>query len=279
MNAKTVGLAPLGLSCATLPRYSGSADVPAGTVISGKLITSGLNLSAGNITIEKSCIQPTSAGRGMPIISTQDYNTFKIASSKVTVRDSEIDGSKLSKESAAWATGTMGNANLVSNYIHGFGSGIAVMKSGSSLDVRIERNYVTDLIAWGDPATTGNHCDAFTVRDFTAASRADRQLAIVDNRFDANSGNDTGALFIQSYSGRIDNVLVQGNYLEGNGYQMGVNELNDPYSNLRAVNNRFSGTGFGATYVQRGPGWAQWADNYIYSSSGADAKGSVVRQP
>ncbi len=279
INANTVGLAPLGLTCSSLPVYTGSSSVPAGTTVSGKRFTGGLDLSAGNITIENSCIQPTSAGRGMPVVATQSFNTFKIAPSKVTIRNSEFDGSKLSTEDAAWATAFIGVADLISNYVHGFGSGIAIMNSGSSLNAQIERNYVTGLVAWGNPATTGNHSDAFTIRDFSDRSRPDRQLTVLNNRFNSNSGSDTGALFIQTYSGTIDNVLIQGNLLEGNGYQLGLNQMNESYSNLRSVNNRFSGTGFGATYVQYGSGWTQWDSNYIYSSSAADGKGAVVREP
>ncbi len=279
INANTVGLAPLGLTCSSLPVYTGSSSIPAGTTITGKRFTGGLDLSAGNITIENSCIQPTSAGRGMPVVATQDFNTFKIAPSKVTIRNSEFDGSKLAIQDAAWATAFIGVADLTSNYVHGFGSGIAIMNSGSSLDAKVEGNYVTGLVAWGNPATTGNHSDAFTIRDFTNRSRADRQLTVVNNRFNADSGSDTGALFIQTYSGSIDNVLIQGNLLEGNGYQLGLNQMNDSYSNLRSVNNRFSGTGFGATYAQGGSGWTQWDSNYIYKSSATDSKGAVVSEP
>ncbi|WP_010205779.1 DUF4082 domain-containing protein [Salinibacterium sp. PAMC 21357] len=279
INANTVGLAPLGLTCSNLPAYTGNSSVPAGTTITGKRFTGGLDLSAGNITIENSCIQPTSAGRGMPVVATQNFNTFEIAPSKVTIRNSEFDGSKLSIQDAAWATAFIGVADLIGNYVHGFGSGIAIMNSGSTLNAQIERNYVTGLVAWGDPATTGNHSDAFTIRDFTDRSNANRQLNVINNRFNADSGSDTGALFIQTYSGSIDNVLIQGNLLEGNGYQLGLNEMNSSYSNLRSVDNRFSGTGFGATYVQRGSGWAEWSNNYIYKSSATDGKGAAVSKP
>lgn len=279
INAKTVGLAPLGLTCSSLPAYTGNSSIPAGTTVTGKRFTGGLDLSAGNITIENSCIQPTSAGRGMPVVATQNFNTFKIAPNTVTIKNSEFDGSKLSTQDAAWATAFIGVADLIGNYVHGFGSGIAIMNSGSTLSATIEGNYVTGLVAWGDPATTGNHSDAFTIRDFTDRSNADRQLTVLNNRFNADSGSDTGALFIQTYSGSIDNVLIQGNLLEGNGYQLGLNEMNSSYSNLRSVDNRFSGTGFGATYVQRGSGWTDWSNNYIYKSSATDGKGAVVSKP
>ncbi len=279
VNENTVGLAPHGLSCESLPAYTGSSTVPRGTTISGKRVTTNLDVSAGGITIERSCIQPSRAWRGLPIVSTQNNQTFTVAPEKVVIRDSELDGSLLDQESAAWATGVMGNADVISTYIHGFGSGIAIMNSGRQLDVLIERNYVTDLIAWGNAATTGNHTDGFTIRDFSAAERADRQLVVRNNRFGSDSGNDTGAFFIQAYSGRIDNVTVEGNLLEGKGYQLALESKNYGYSNVRAMNNRFTGTGFGPAYVTGGSGWQQWQDNYIYSASAADGKGRLVSKP
>lgn len=276
VTASKVGLAPFGLSCAKLPKYTGSYRVPAGARISGKLIPTGLDLSAGDIVIDKSCIQPTSVGMGMPVLATTNYNTMKITTRKVVIRNSEIDGSKLDSKSAAMSTAFIGIADLDSNYVHGFGSGIGMMNTGTSLDALVERNYVTGLVAWGDPATTGNHSDAFTIRDFTDAARADRQIVVRNNRFNCASDNDTGALFIQTYSGRIDNVLIVGNLLEGNNYQLQLGQLNYPYSNIRADNNRMSGTGYGALSVQGGPGFARFTRNYIYSASAFDGKGKAI---
>ena len=143
--------------------------------------------------------------------------------------------------------------------MHDVGSGLAILDTGGHLDVLVEGNYVTDLRAWGDGSTTGNHSDAFTVRDFDADSAPDRSLVIRNNRFDSDSGNDTGALFIQTYSGDIDNVFIEGNLLEGGGYQLGLEVNGDStYGNLSATDNRFSGTGYGPTYVTGGEGWSEW---------------------
>lgn len=279
VDATSVGLLPLGLSCGALPAYDGESSVPRGTVISGVRVTTALDLSAGGIVLQNSCIQPDAVPRGLPVLTTQNTNTMQIAPEKVIIRNNEISGSLLTAEYAAMATGIMGNADVIGNYIHGFGSGIAVMNSGDELDVLIAGNYVTGLVAWGDGATTGNHSDAFTIRDFSSERRPDRSLIVRDNRFDCDSGNDTGALFIQTYSGRIDNVLVQGNLLEGNGYQLGLEQKNSPYSNLRAVNNRFSGTGWGPTYVTGGPGWDEWEANYLFDPASTDARGTEVPKP
>lgn len=275
VTAATVGLAPLGLSCDTLPAYSGPDKPAAGAVIRGLRVTKPLDLSAGNILIERSCIQPTGVGQGMPILTTFDYNLVK-AGPKVTIRDSEIDGSKLSQKAAAYATGFIGIADMTSNYVHHLGSGIALYHTGTTQSATIERNYVTDMLGYGNPATDGNHSDAFTIRDFDASLTPTRQAIIRNNRFDCDSPNATGALFIQPYAGRIDNTLIEGNLLEGYGWLLALEKHNNGYSNARAVNNRFFVQGFGAVYEDGGPGWAEWRDNYLYDAAAVDGRGRRI---
>lgn len=214
----------------------------------------------------------------MPVVTTFDYNFIK-AGPKATIRDSEIDGSKLSQKSAAYATGFIGIADMTSNYVHHLGSGIALYHTGNSQSATIERNYVTDMLGYGNPATDGNHSDAFTIRDFSASSTPTRQAIIRNNRFDCNSPNATGALFLQPYAGRIDNTLIEGNLLEGNGYQLALEQHNSGYSNARAINNRFSGTGFGATYRTGGQGWTQWEQNYLYDKNATNTIGREIKKP
>ncbi len=279
LDATNVGLAALGSSCGALPLYTGPADVPAGTVIRGKRITAPINVSAGRIVIERSCVRLETAVSGMPAIATTDYNTLRPAAGTVVIRDSEIDGSLLAPELAAAVTAVVGVADLENNYIHHFGSGIMLMDTGKDRDVLVERNYVTGLVAWGDAAQEGNHSDAFTIRDFDASLQPDRVAMIRGNRFDCDSGNDTGALFIQTFAGRIDNVIVERNLLEGAGYQLGLNEVNAPYGALTAVDNRFSGTGYGPAYVQGGQGWQRWERNHIFDPTRTDGMGEPVPAP
>ncbi|WP_125778247.1 hypothetical protein [Antribacter gilvus] len=279
VDASTVGLRPHGLSCDALPVYTGSWQVPRGTVISGMRITEAIDLSAGGITIERSCVRPGEVSAGNPVITTKSNITGGIAPERVVIRDSDIDGSLLDTESAAMVVAFMGVADLVGNYVHGFGSGIAVMNAGEKHDMRVERNYVTGHVAWGDAAGSGNHSDAFTIRDFSAASRSDRSLVVRNNRFDCDSGNATGAFFIQTYAGRIDNVHIEGNLLEGEGWQLVLHEMTYPYSGMVALNNRLTGTGWGDTYVATGPGWARWQDNYRFGPGAADARGTAIGQP
>jgi hypothetical protein len=197
----------------------------------------------------------------------------------VTISNSEFDGSLLGAQEAAFTTAFIGIADLKNNYIHGFGSGIGLMNTGTSLSSTVEGNYVTQLRAYGDGATSGNHSDGFTIRDFDASSAPGRTVVVQNNRFDCNSGNDTEALFLQTYAGRIDNVTITGNLLEGGGYQLGLNQLNAPYSNIMATNNRLTNTGYGAAYVQGGGGWTQWSQNYVNDTTKTDNVGATIPQP
>ena len=132
------------------------------------------------------------------------------------------------------------------------------------------------MIGYGNPATDGNHSDAFTIRDFAGTNR---QAIIRNNRFDCDSVNATGALFLQPYAGKINNVIIDGNLLEGNGYQLALEQHNNGYTNVKATNNRFSGTGYGATYRTGGEGWTQWTANHLYTATATNGIGKTVTQP
>ena len=277
ITTQNVGLASLGIIGTSLPLYTGSGRPANGTVISDRHITDPLDLSLGNITIERCLIRPTAVGQGLPVLTTNDNNTFVPVPATVTIRDCDIDGSLLDAFSSAMSTGFIGIGNLINNYIHGFGSGIALFNAGTQFDSLIERNYVRGLTAWGDPATTGNHSDAFTIRDFTNSVNPARQAIIRNNRFDCDSPNATGAFFIQTYAGNINNVLVEGNLLEGGGYQLVLEEHSgNTYSNMSSINNRMSATGYGPGYVSGGPGWAMQSENYRYVPGNPDGKGLPV---
>lgn len=281
ITAANTGLARYGLLCDSLPAYNGSYKPAAGTSITGVRLVNPLDLSNGNITIDKSCIQPTSVGQGMPVVTTTDYSLCcRVAPAEVTISNSEFDGTKLPTVKArAQTIGFMGIATLRNNYIHDFGSGMAIFNAGTSLSSVIEGNYVTKLVAWGDPAGDGNHSDGFTVRDFNASTTPSRTLMVRGNRIDCDSGNDSGAFFIQTYGGNIRNVTAQDNLLEGGGYQLVLGGgFGNSYSNMRAINNRFSGTGYGAGYVayDQGSGWTEQRDNYINNPAKPDNKGTAV---
>lgn len=288
LTSTNTGLAPYGLSCGSLPSYTGSGKPAAGTVISNKRVNTTLDLSNGNITIEKSCIRPTSVGQGLSIMTTTDLNNCgsngcAVTPSLVTIRDSEIDGSLTQTSDVAHGCALVGIANMQRNYIHHTGSGICMYNTGSTLSATIEHNYVHQLRAFGSGAS-GSHNEAFTVRDFPTNSNPSRRMNIYNNRFDASSGNDTGAAFIQTYGDNINEVRFEGNLFEGQGYQLGMEASHGNIygTAMRAINNRFSGTGYGVGYVTRNGlsyGWGEWRDNYLNNPSAANNQGAVAPDP
>ncbi|MFS8104398.1 hypothetical protein LFM09_45560 [Lentzea alba] len=276
------GLAAHGLNCDALPVYTGPGSPAAGTVISGKRIEQSLTLFAGNITIEKSCIRPTKLNEAAPLVTTNGpcgSNSCQVTGSPVTIRDSNIDGSKLSASTIAKSCAFLGVGTLQRNYITGMGSGICFYNTGNSLSGLAEGNYVRGLRTAGDA-----HNDGATVRDFPLDRNAGRTLTFRNNRIDCSTGQDTGALFIQTYGGDIDNVTVEGNLLEGGGYQLGLESShgNQYGRNMRSINNRFTGSGWGAAYVtSNGVGykWAVWQDNFLLDMNAPDAKGKPAGSP
>jgi hypothetical protein len=138
----------------------------------------------------------------------------------------------------------------------------------------VEGNYVGQLVPFGDGATTGNHIDGFSIRDFAKNAGDTRRCIVRNNCFDADvNKNATGAIFIQP-SSPVHNVLIENNLLEGAGRCLTL-EQKTGYSNMRAINNRLRPTGWGAVLTE-GPGWTEWRNNFLYDPSLPNAAGAVV---
>jgi hypothetical protein len=282
LTQNNTGLAAQGLNCDSLPAYTGPGNPGAGTVISGKRIEQSLTLFAGNITIEKSCIRPAKLDEAAPLITTNGpcgSNSCQVTGAPVTIRDSNIDGSRLSASTIAKSCAFLGVGTLQRNYITGMGSGICFYNTGSNLNALAEGNYVRGLRTAGDA-----HNDGATIRDFPLDRNPGRTLAFRNNRIDCSTGQDTGALFIQTYGGDIDNVTVEGNLLEGGGYQLGLESgFGNAYGkNMKSVNNRFTGSGWGPAYVTANGvdyKWAVWQDNFLLDPNAPDAKGKAAVTP
>jgi len=279
VTAANVGLAGVGLSCDQLPVYTGSLKPASGTVLSGLRITGPLDLSNGNILIEKSCIRPDRVGEHHDYLVTtttcRDGGCTATQAGNVVIRDSEIDAEHLDASAIAQSCAFLGVGTLERNYMHGMGSGICFFETGAVHSARAERNYVRGLRAFGNPETTGSHNEAATIRDFTDAPG--RTVVFLNNRLDCSTANDTGALFIQPTWLPIHNVRIEGNYLEGGGYNLYLERTgNAGYGNVVALDNRFRSTGWNPVAVASGPGFASWSDNYRYDALKADGKGDVV---
>lgn len=298
LTSTNVGLAPHGLSCDKLPVYDGPVSngnfkPAAGTVISGKLIKRSMNLSNGNITIEKSCIQGDSIinTQGMVVTWEPDGcgNQCSPARGEVTIRDSEFDGSKMSTAAVAKGCALHGLAYLERNYVHDMGSGLCFVNTGDQYSASMINNYVVKLRGDGiDPGTTGSHNETATIRDFPTNKYPNRSMAITGNYFDSSASgrNETGAFFIQTIYGEINNVTLDGNFLKtGGGYNLAL-EVHGGSKlkygrNMKANNNRFDypAGGYGAGYVTDGGlgyGWAEAKENYKSDPSKTDFKGTAI---
>lgn len=277
IKAANVGLAPSGKTCEQLPLYTGPAEIPAGSVIRGVRFSGPISLYQGTILIEHSCFQPTTAGRGLPIVTTTNYNgNFEPGRGKVIIRHSEFDGSLLPPTLAAYATAFIGIADLQRNYVHHFGSGLALYNTGTQLDALVEHNLVTHLLPQDNTISTSHHSDAFTIRDFPTSQRPDRVAIIRANRFNCDSTNATGAFFIQPWHGQISNVRIEANLLEGRGWNLALEQNKHGYSNVSAINNRFTPKQHGAAYNDGGEGWAIWRHNYLFAPGRRDGKGAPL---
>lgn len=273
LSERNVGLAPYGLTCAQLPVYSGSLRPSAGTRISGVRITGNLDLSAGDIIIERSCIKPTS-GDNRALVSNDICGAVDCLVTSplgITIKDSEFDASDIPASQIAASCAFRGVGTLQRNYIHGMGSGICFFGTGFLLSGLAEQNYVTGLRASGS-----SHNEAATVRDLVTTQVLGRTVKFVNNRLNCETGNDTGGLFIQPTWDDISNVYVEGNYIEGGGYNLFLNQAGGTYRNTHSVNNRFRPTGWGPSTVMGGPGWTEWSANYIYDPAQSDGRGRVV---
>lgn len=279
INETNVGLVPFGLSCATLPLYTGSMSPSAGTTISQRRIVGELNASAGNITIEKSCLQPASnSGALKGILNTQTCggNDCWTPNAGTVVRDSEFDATLMSAQATAGTCAMVGLATLERNYMHGMGSGICYFGTGTEGSAEAVNNYVTGLRAYGD-----SHNEAGTVRDFVKNTGDTRAIHWMGNRLDSDTGNDTAVLFLQPTWSDIHNIWVTNNYLEGGGWALysSGGQTGAHIGNAHAVNNRFRSTGWGPAVVDNVEGWVEWSDNYLYNAANPDGRGVLVSDP
>lgn len=289
LTSTNTGLTAVGLSCDGLPRYTGPAKPASGAVLTEVLIDRVLDLSAGDITIERSCIRPKSVTAGTHLLTTTDYGACvndqcPPAKGRVTIRDSEISGKLITAQRIAKSCAFIGVGILQRNYIHDSGSGICFYNTGPQFDAVAEGNYVHKLRSYGSGGNA-SHNSAATVRDFDTRVNPARRMSFRDNRLDISTGNDTGALFLQT-AANIDQVHIEGNLFEGGGYQLILEARwgNDYGRAMSAVDNRFTGTGWGYGYVtdeglRLGYGWNEWRDNYRNAPTQPDNRGSVVPKP
>ena len=276
LTTTNIGLAPHGLSCASLPVYSGPSVIASGTTISGKRFTLHIDVSAGNIVIEKSCFKPTSAN----VALVEGY----YPQGDITISDSEFDGSLVPPASLEAACAFAGGANLLRNYIHDVGSGICQVSSTNTRDIGtipntilIQNNYVHRLFHYNDA-----HHEAATIRDFVMSPDNSRTMRWIGNYLHSDGLYISGGLFIQPTFEPIYNVWLNDNVFAGEGWNLvsGDSTTVNVVRNLHVVNNRFKPgvrEYYGPVDPGAGPGIVEWTENYMLDLSKTDGKGAIVQ--
>ncbi len=232
--------------------------VNTGKTIKNRIITCPLNLEAGGIKIMNCLIQPTEVGRGMPLIISEDS----------TIEDSEIDGSRIPRAIIVMSIAFAGSGKIIRCDVHHAATGISINNSSQTVSVA-EGNYIHDLI-YVKPA----HVDGITTRISSGAG-----TIIRNNRIVVDTKICTGSLFIQTTFGRIDNLLIEGNLLEGHGYNLAMDKSRFDYGkNIKIRNNRFKPYkgGLGAVSIQAGISIADGSENYFYEPSSKNCKGKAI---
>lgn len=280
LTPANVGLAGVGLVGASLPAYSGPATIPSGTTITEQRFTYPVNVSAGDITIERCFFQPTT-------ILGEAICQGTYPQGDITIGDCEIDGSLIPAAVREGAYGFQGGANLYRNYVHDVGIGIAMMSSTNTrdfgeipLNIVIENNYVHELFHYSD-----GHHEAGTVRDFVKNAANTRTMVWRGNYLDTDSPWASAGLFLQPTAEDYHNVWLENNVFAGNGWNLSLSDnsgLGLAYSNFHATNNRFREgliEWYGPTALEGGPGWTTWENNRMYDANQPDAAGTLVAEP
>ncbi len=285
LNGSNTGLAGASIDRNLLLLYDPPADqvqygtwyVPAGTVMTNRRIEiGGIDISAGGITLERCYFRPASIGRGMPLIR-------GTGATQNIIRNCDIDGSAipLNPDGTNPACGSMAiscaNIQVLLCNISGLASGVAFY---GQHPVTMEGTYIHDLVQGEWFLGSGqSHQDGFTMRDYTGS------LALVRNNYiltNPVSHMATGPLFLQATwtTCFLDNIYIEGNLLAGYGYNLVVERDNGGYGrHLWAVNNRFDPYSGWLAYVEHGPGWALWQENYLNDPGQADNRGTAVAEP
>lgn len=274
LTSTNVGYTPHG-SCASLPLYTGPNKPARGTVLKSQRIEKHLDLTAGDVVVEKSCIAPRSTGNLGALVSTivcpNDCNDgLPAGAAAPVIRDSDISGLNLSASAIAKSCAFDGVGKLYRNHIFGMGSGICFRETGTTQNGLAENNYVHALRHSGDA-----HHEAATVRDWRQNSTGTRTASFVGNRLECKLGGwETGGLFVQDTWVEIRHVLAQDNYFEGAGYLLRI-DSRGKVSNAHSINNRFRLDGAYAATTSTIT-WSTWRDNHLYDASKPDGKGALV---
>lgn len=284
LTPSNIGLAGVGLVGANLTAYTGPATIPSGTTITEKKFTSAINVSEGNIVIERCFFQTTN-------IYNESMCDARFPQGDLTIQDCEFDGSLLSPAVREGVYGFQGGCNLFArNYIHDVGvAGISITSerdtpqwsefANTPVHTLVENNYVHQIFHLLD-----GHHEAGTIRSFLKNAADTRTLTWRGNYLDITQTESvSGGMFIQPTDEPIYNVWLENNVFSGEGWNLDAHDSSGikVIRNLHVVNNRFR-AGVREYYgpvSATTPGIAEWVDNHVYDAGQPDHAGTVVPAP
>ena len=245
-NASNTGV-QAGVHLAT---YSGTLKLSTpGQVVSGLIITGGVQISASNVTLENCIIE---------VPSTANWNIGVAGGlTGVNIENCEIVGAGSSGPQGSYGIYVQGNSQVTINAvnIHDVGQGL-VLNDGQ---VTLENSYIHDL-----HAGSGTHYE--DIGYFGAATSSTFSLNIQSNTL-INQNNQTASVFLQNYFGAVNNVTVNNNILVGGDYTVYMDGTGDggpgtgtAVTNVSFTNNHMGAGIFGYTYFN---GWS----NPVYTGS------------
>lgn len=181
-----------------------------GTVLQNFRLTGTLSISASNVTV-----------RNFKINATGSNNCIKVAEgvTNVVIEDGECDGA-----SSSGVTGEGFTARRL--YIHNMGSDAFHLNDAGN--VTIENSYITDL-----GYNESSHADGVQVASGS-------NITIRGNHFympgDDPNYNNSQIFMIKPDFGAINNLRIEGNWLNGGGYSVNMAGAS---TNVQIMNNRF----------------------------------------
>lgn len=206
-----------GVPAGTVLKANGGSKIKKdGTVLEGLDISGSLSIEANNVVIRKCRIKASATA------SSSSY-PIKVADSSITglvIEDCEIDGNGRTSVVVATKNFTLRRCN-----VHG----------GNDL-VRADGNVTIEDSWLHHPyRVAGSHNDAVQML-------SGGNVMLRNNNIDIAVDNDPlNACFIISASSAINEVTIEGNYLNGGNYTLylGANDKGIPVTNVKVRNNKF----------------------------------------
>ena len=265
LTATNTGLAGVGVNRNSLPVFTGT--ITSGMTVSNVKITGGVDLTnLSNVTLDRVWLQPVGANRALML------------GPGTVVKDSDIDGASMPAGerwgiSSGTGSGTTGNYTIQRVQITNVSIGMWLDSATSSSTGTVTDTYIHNLIS-----TNGAHLDGFTRRGGTGPLTILRSRIAADYS-DGGGSHATGSVFLQNtWGGQIGGITVQDTYLEGNGFNM-VLENKGAGTSFGANNVRVRPTEYAAVSTTGSINFTQWENVYTYDANAANNAGAPIAHP